>query len=546
MKNKMAELILDIVKNVSIYRMRVDGIDVFSVFDFINYVCNYRYTLKKVCYYLKNEIDAELKTTIYHIRSNGKWQRSKPFMTIVGLSKLLLILGSKATVEFGNHALECFNRVLAGDHTLINEITTAPAPESAPAPECIITGITNINPRESRVVKGFEKMTEGLFERLKKRRFKKARAEYKKLVYDRNFQRNRYHEHKNDPIKIEKWRANSRKYYAVNREKMNAYKRALRLRNPEKFKATSRKYYTDNREKMKGYYRARRLRNPEKFKANLRKYYAVNSEKFKAYMRKYYAVNREKMKTYHRAWKLRNPEKCKAISRKHIRKRYAANPEKWKTYSKAWILRKHGCIECKEWPDGQRGYSHYDGMCWRCFSEKFPDDERVKSRGRVELRVRSYLDSHFPDFVHDQPIHTAHCVCSHRRRVDHRRLIGNTLLCVETDENFHRYYNEDDEEARYHDVIMAWGGKLCFVRFNPHQFNLDDRCDQGPPLAERLERLRAEVTRHIGRLERGENTAYLEVHHLYYPKGTPDLYEEQSKPEWLGGTQSSEQALSRL
>ena len=171
--------------------------------------------------------------------------------------------------------------------------------------------------------------------------------------------------------------------------------------------------------------------------------------------------------------------------------------------------------------------------CVRCFSHKFPHDERVKTRGRVELRVRRYLNSHFADFVHDQSIHTAHCVCSHRRRVDHRRLIGNTLFCVETDENFHKYYDPDDEEARYHDLIMAWGGKLCFLRFNPHKFNLQDRNDPGPPLEQRLERLRSEVTRHIGRLERGENTAYLEVHHLYYPEDTPDLYEEQCKPDWL-------------
>jgi hypothetical protein len=80
---------------------------------------------------------------------------------------------------------------------------------------------------------------------------------------------------------------------------------------------------------------------------------------------------------------------------------------------------------------------------------------------------------------------------------------------------------------------MRWGGKLCFVRFNPHKFNLDDRNDPGPPLAERLERLRKQVLRHIERLERGDNKAYLEVHHLYYPEGTPDLYEEQCKPEWL-------------
>jgi hypothetical protein len=35
------------------------------------------------------------------------------------------------------------------------------------------------------------------------------------------------------------------------------------------------------------------------------------------------------------------------------------------------------------------------------------------------------------------------------------------------------------------------------------------------------------------RIQRGENTAYLEVYHLYYPAGTPDMYEEQTKPDWL-------------
>ena len=43
-------------------------------------------------------------------------------MTILGLQKLLLILGSKAAVEFRDRVLECFNRVLAGDRTLIREI----------------------------------------------------------------------------------------------------------------------------------------------------------------------------------------------------------------------------------------------------------------------------------------------------------------------------------------------------------------------------------------------------------------------------------------
>ncbi len=66
--------------------------------------------------------------------------------------------------------------------------------------------------------------------------------------------------------------------------------------------------------------------------------------------------------------------------------------------------------------------------------------------------------------------------------------------------------------------------------------------DEGPPLEERLERLHSEITRHIGRLERGENTAYLEVWHLYYPKGTPDSYEEQYNPaEYLESKTENEE-----
>ncbi len=51
-------------------------------------------------------------------------------MTILGLQKLLLILGNKAAVEFRDRVLESFNRVLAGDRTLIRasqQIAPVPA-----------------------------------------------------------------------------------------------------------------------------------------------------------------------------------------------------------------------------------------------------------------------------------------------------------------------------------------------------------------------------------------------------------------------------------
>ncbi len=38
---------------------------------------------------------------------------------------------------------------------------------------------------------------------------------------------------------------------------------------------------------------------------------------------------------------------------------------------------------------------------------------------------------------------------------------------------------------------------------------------------------------HIGRLERGENSALLEVWHLYYPEGTEDYCGDAIAPEGL-------------
>ena len=268
--------------------------------------------------------------------------------------------------------------------------------------------------------------------------------------------------------------------------------------------------------------------NIERNRAKKKAWDEANADHLKEYQKRYRkkynadAANIERKKEWYKQWRVdaANIEKQKA----YWQKRYASKPEQCKAATRAWKLRNYGCIKCIKWPvDQQLGLPHYDGYCFRCFCDEFPHDERVKNRGRVELRVRVYLNSHFAGFVHDHQMPTAHCVCDHRRRIDHRREVGNTLLCIETDEHHHRYYDKDDEDARYHDMLMGWGGKLCFVRFNPDGV--------GPPLEDRLKRLHAEITRHIGRLERGENSAFLEVWHLYYPEGTEDYCGDAIAPE---------------
>jgi len=109
-----------------------------------------------------------------------------------------------------------------------------------------------------------------------------------------------------------------------------------------------------------------------------------------------------------------------------------------------------------------------------------------------------------------------HCDCTVRRRIDHRKLIGNTLLVVETDENQHKSYNAMDEETRYDDLFMAFSGKWVYLRFNPDKYK--DRHGKGknPEIATRLIVLKAEIEKQIARIERDENIDPVERVYLYY------------------------------
>jgi hypothetical protein len=315
------------------------------------------------------------------------------------------------------------------------------------------------------------------------------------------------HDDAYDEAKKERKRANNKAYKEQNRERLKAENKAYKNQNKERKRVSDKAYYEKNKERKRVSHKAYKNQNKERKRVSDKAYQNQNKEYLKAEKKAYYEKNQGYLKA-----------EAKAYYEKNAARIYASKG--------ARNLRNYGCIECREWPvDQQVGLPHYDGYCFRCFCHEFPHDERVKNRGRVELRVRAYLNSHFSGFIHNHQMPTAHCVCDHRRRIDHRREVGNTLLCIETDEHHHRNYDKDDEDARYHDVLVAWGGKLVFIRINPD--------GKGPPLEERLERLHAEITRHIGRLERGENSAFLEVWHLYYPEGTEDYCGEAIAPEGL-------------
>ena len=160
----------------------------------------------------------------------------------------------------------------------------------------------------------------------------------------------------------------------------------------------------------------------------------------------------------------------------------------------------------------------YKGYCSYCFQHLFPlDPLSFQSRCKTkELAVRDFINANYEGFQHDKPMYTGGCDCSVRRRLDHRKLIGNTLLVVETDENQHKRYDQMDEQIRYDDLFMAYSGKWIYIRFNPDKYHDKNNKKKNPTIATRLEKLKEELDKQIMRIENNENTELLERIYMYY------------------------------
>ncbi len=170
----------------------------------------------------------------------------------------------------------------------------------------------------------------------------------------------------------------------------------------------------------------------------------------------------------------------------------------------------------------QQGNRKYKGYCTHCFSHLFPTDPltfQIRSKTK-EIAVRDFINSVFEGFTHDKPLWTGHCNCTHRRRIDHRKLIGGTMLAIETDENQHKSYNTMDEEIRYNDLVMAFTGKWIYIRFNPDQYIIKTGKRKNPTIATRLGKLKLEIENQISRAENGENDEFVEIIYMYYDENT--------------------------
>ena len=169
-----------------------------------------------------------------------------------------------------------------------------------------------------------------------------------------------------------------------------------------------------------------------------------------------------------------------------------------------------GCVR-----SGNIKYKHY---CTFCYQHLFPNDEMSKNirKKTKENYVKDFLKEFDKDFIHDICLWSGNCDCSHRRRIDFRKLIGNTLLCIEVDENQHKRYNNKDEEIRYDDLFMIHGGKFVFIRLNPDNFVNKLGTKKSPYMKRRMEYLEKEIINQTKRISNEENNELLEIIYLFY------------------------------
>jgi hypothetical protein len=171
-------------------------------------------------------------------------------------------------------------------------------------------------------------------------------------------------------------------------------------------------------------------------------------------------------------------------------------------------------------PIGKCGNPKYNYYCCECFSRAFPNDPRTHliHKKSEELLIRDFINSSFKEynFIHDKPLWLDGCSCLHKRRIDLRTLIDNTILAIEVDEYQYKGNDKNDEEIRYDDLFMLHSGKWIFIRYNPNLYINKNGKRQNPHKEKRLRILQDVITDKIRRIKFCENKDLVEIYKLFY------------------------------
>jgi hypothetical protein len=196
------------------------------------------------------------------------------------------------------------------------------------------------------------------------------------------------------------------------------------------------------------------------------------------------------------------------------------DPVKYKIYN----VKRIACIGIKGiCPYDNKSYGdECDGYCKNCFVHLFPADPRIKTmrfKSKEITVVNHVTNNHDGKWYHDKPLYVNYdngC-CPTRRRIDLRQMFGNTMLCVEIDENQHKYYPEYDDFIRYNEFFCDLSCKYIFIRYNPDEYKINNKITN-TNIKIRLSKLSDEINKQIQRINDGDNNDFLEIIHLFYDR----------------------------
>jgi len=116
-----------------------------------------------------------------------------------------------------------------------------------------------------------------------------------------------------------------------------------------------------------------------------------------------------------------------------------------------------------------RATEKYDGYCFYCYINMFPDKPVSRNYKTKEQSVVKNIKDKFPnvDWIADKRIDDG---CS-KRRPDLFLHMGNQILIIEVDENQHTDYNCSCENKRIMELSLDVGHiPIVFIRFNPDMY----------------------------------------------------------------------------
>ncbi len=128
-----------------------------------------------------------------------------------------------------------------------------------------------------------------------------------------------------------------------------------------------------------------------------------------------------------------------------------------------------GSSLCKTSLCETRAKKKYQGYCYRCFINIFPDNQIIRNHKTKERAVADYIREKFTDLtiILDKRIQDG---CS-SRRPDIFIDLGEYTLVIEIDENQHQAYDCTCENKRLMELFRDAGSRpMVMIRFNPDDY----------------------------------------------------------------------------